>query len=52
MTLSSITVECRRCGHAFPVPRTLIVTGNWQRGCPVCHPPDEPQTEALNRKAA
>ena len=39
MTASSITLECRRCGHAFIVPRLMIVSGIWMRGCPVCFPP-------------
>jgi len=50
MSTSSISVECRRCGHAFIVPRVLIITGNWQRGCPVCYPArDPPDPESTRR---
>jgi len=51
MSASSITVECRRCGHAFIVPRSLIVAGTWQRSCPVCYPTREPPSPVPLRHA-
>jgi len=36
MTLS---IECKRCGHAYEVTSEDIRSGAWQRrGCPICNP--------------
>jgi len=35
----TITIECRKCGHAYEFTTEDIRSGDWQRrGCPVCAP--------------
>lgn len=46
--MTTIIVECRRCGHAREISREDLLRGGWSKSCPVCSPDDRDSAEIGN----